>query len=193
MDSTVLFKKQNKLQKEAAEILGKLKLFKRLSATGKPIVVGSSAVGLMVRRDIDVTVVCATLDIKKVIKISNDLMIQKGVGEVVFRNDTGDWNTDTKYPDGLYIGIKSKFEKGKIWNIDIWFIDEPERQPDLKHLKFIFKKLNTENRAIILNIKTEWDKKPKHKKSATSYDIYDSVLNHNIKTTNEFKNWLKLK
>ena len=76
MDSTVLFKKQNKLQKEAAEILGKLKLFKRLSATGKPIVVGSSAVGLMVRRDIDVTVVCATLDIKKVIKISNDLMIQ---------------------------------------------------------------------------------------------------------------------
>ncbi|WP_246059328.1 hypothetical protein [Paenibacillus lautus] len=79
-------------------------------------------------------------------------MLQAGVRELKFINDTGVYNTDPAYPDGLYIGLKYKSKQGKEWKMDIWFVDEPERQPDLKHIITMPERLTEERREAILRI-----------------------------------------
>jgi hypothetical protein len=55
---------QRLLQKEADKVVEVLQLQALLSDIGNPIRVGSSAMGLMVRRDVDITVVCEGLSTK---------------------------------------------------------------------------------------------------------------------------------
>lgn len=62
----------------------------------------------MVRRDLDVTVVCPRLDTaahERVAALGARLAVHERVRQVRLRNDTGAWNEDPDaYPDGLYLG-----------------------------------------------------------------------------------------
>ncbi|RAL21324.1 hypothetical protein [Thermoflavimicrobium daqui] len=185
-----LLQRQNNLQAEAIEVAKELKLDDLLSPMGKPIRVGSAALGLMVWRDLDITVVCPKLNMDAVAQIGAKLMVHVGVQEVQFRNDSGTWKVDSHYPDGLYLGIKYRSGGGHDWKLDIWFIDEPERQPDLIHMKTIPNRLNPELRASILSIKDIWAKRPEYGKTVTSYDIYKSVLDDGVQTPEQFQEWL---
>ena len=57
--SDELFERQLRLQSEAATVLADLRLLDVLRVAGEPKLVGSLATGLMVWRDIDITVACA--------------------------------------------------------------------------------------------------------------------------------------
>ena len=101
---------QSNLQTEAEEVVWLLDLDRLLGKVGRPVRVGSSAMGVMVRRDIDITVSCDRLDsstLEAFANISAHLMGLTGhVGAVKFRNDTGPWNMEPgKYPDGLYLWL----------------------------------------------------------------------------------------
>ena len=61
-----LLERQDALQAEAMAVLADLDLFVLLRRFGTPTHTGSSALGLMVRRDIDVTTVCPSLDVEAV-------------------------------------------------------------------------------------------------------------------------------
>ena len=98
------------------------------------------------------TVKCTRLNQQLIAQIASELM-RAGVRELKFINDTGVYNMDPAYPDGLYIGLKYKSQQGKEWKMDIWFVDEPERQPDLKHIITMPEPLTQERREAILNIK----------------------------------------
>src|SRR5450755_124459 len=131
---------QRLLEEEADGVVELLQLEALLSNIGKPIRVGSSAMGLMVRRDIDVTVICKDLSSETraaFIQAGAKLMLMdRHVVSVRFRNDTGAWNTGpASYPDGLYLGVSTRTNEGIDWTLDIWAVDQPERQPDLKHLR----------------------------------------------------------
>lgn len=194
MDINALHEQQNSLQKEANAVLTKLRLPGRLSVIGRPIQVGSSALGLMTWRDLDITVICAELDLKKVAKICSDLIGLEGVHHLRFKNDAGDWNQDvTTYPDGLYVSLTYQLDADKEWNIDIWFIDEPERQPDLQHIKTLPSLLNPINREVILSIKQAWCQKPEYRKTVSGYLIYDAVLHQGISSLEAFNEWIKNK
>jgi hypothetical protein len=54
--------RQKPLQKEADEVVELLGLEPMLASIGRPVRVGSSAMGLMVKRDIDITEVCERLE-----------------------------------------------------------------------------------------------------------------------------------
>ena len=153
-----ILKQQAALQAEADAVIKALDLDSMLHVAGDPVPVGSSALGLMVRRDIDITVICGTLDRTvqdTIAQIAAQLVLHPRIGAVRFRNDSGFWNkTPEDYPDGLYLGVTYRSENDEDWNLDIWFVDEPERQPDLKHLKTILPRLSTALRETILTIKT---------------------------------------
>lgn len=89
---------QKHMQVEADEVVRILGLNELLSEIGRPIRVGSSAMGLMVRRDIDITVVCDVLDDGALAAFTavGSCMMQRAdcVVAVRFRNDTKDWNTE---------------------------------------------------------------------------------------------------
>jgi hypothetical protein len=92
-----ILKKQAELQVEADAIVGALHLDALLRTAGDPVRVGSSALGLMVRRDIDITVVCERLDPatrRTVAEIAGELMLDSHVGALRYRNDSGVWNVE---------------------------------------------------------------------------------------------------
>src|SRR5687768_4362794 len=100
MDAHELVTRQAALQAEAAGVLADLELFALLARAGSPVQVGSVALGLMVWRDIDVTVLCPSLDPAGIFALAAPLASHPRVGKLEFRNDSGHWNVDLGYPDG---------------------------------------------------------------------------------------------
>jgi hypothetical protein len=152
MEIDDLLRRQAQLQAEAATVRQDLGLDQRLSTLGEVVPVGSAALGLMVWRDLDLTVVCHRLDAAAAARTGALLAGHPRVREVRFIDDTGDWNTDPTYPDGLYLGLGCRSLVGEIWKVDIWFVDDPDRQPDLAHVRDLPRRLTAETRAAILGV-----------------------------------------
>lgn len=180
---------QDELQVASDAVVDALGLNQSLAAVGEPIRVGSSALGLLVKRDVDITVVCPELGKavhEAVVSIGAELVRHHRVERVLFRNDTGDWNTDANYPDGFYLGVTYRSAAGDDWNLDIWFVDEPERQQDLNHVKSLPARLTPETRTAILEIKKAYLGRPEYGKSVNGYEIYRAVLDDGVRTSEEF-------
>lgn len=182
---------QNQLQAEAAVVVEELNLVQTLKAAGVPVKVGSAALGLMTWRDIDMTVVCSQLDIAAISGIASQLISNPKIRQMKFMNDTGSWNNDPAYPDGYFIGLDYLSENGSKWSLDIWFVDDPEKQPDLRHIRTLPHRLNEEAVLSILRIKTVWASRAEYGKQVKSFDIYTAVLDHKVSTPAEFEQWLQ--
>ncbi|MEV5544318.1 hypothetical protein AB0L13_46785 [Saccharopolyspora shandongensis] len=190
MTAERLLDQQELINREARRVAAELDLLAVLGAVGEPVQVGSSALRVMVRRDLDVTVVCRELDRDAhlaVARIGAELAVLERVREVRFRDDTGMWNIDPRYPDGLYLGVSYRALDGADWTLDIWFVDRPDRQPDLEHLRTLAPRLDDEHRALVLAIKEELAKRPAE--GIASYEVYRAVLDHGVTTTAEFDDW----
>src|SRR6516225_6320731 len=128
-----------------------------------PVVVGSAAMGLMTWRDLDVTVVCQSLNRRQVLGVAAELAGHQDVKALQYRNDTGRWNQEPeKYPDGLYLGLCCHPPELPEWKLDLWFVDDPARQPDLGHLRTLPERLTDNTRLAILRIKTLWSARPQY-------------------------------
>jgi hypothetical protein len=117
-----LLDRQAALQEEAAAVLADLQLLQLLEEVGRPVQVGSVALGLMVARDIDLTVLCPTLETTAIFSVLAPLAGHPRIRELRFRDDTGEWNVDPNYPDGVYWGPRYRSEAGTDWDLDVWFI-----------------------------------------------------------------------
>ena len=187
---------QHSLQSESDVVVRDLNLEEMLSNLGKVTRVGSSAMGLMVRRDIDITVTCSKIDApttEAFALVGARLMsMTEQVVEVRYRNDTGAWNADPeKYPDGLYLWLSVRGKDRAMWTIDIWLVDEPERQPDLTHLKTLLPRLTEQNLRTILAIKSALDAGQQSENRVPSALVYEAVVDHDVLTVAEFEGWLQ--
>ena len=189
-DPALLVRRQRRLQEEAAGLLNDLDTMSLLSTVGEPVQVGSVALGLMVWRDIDLTVLCPDLSLTSIFDIGRQLTTHPRVRGVQFRNDTGHWNQDPGYPDGLFWGVEYRSDTGDTWELDIWFIHEDTRQPDMRHLETFLPRLTDETRLAILTIKDVWRRTPHYGNDVSSYDCYTAVLDHGIRTVDEFQAYL---
>jgi hypothetical protein len=185
-----LVDQQRALQAEAADVLRDLTLLELVREVGDPVLVGSAALGLMVWRDLDLTVCCSTLDASAIVDIAARLALHPRIRQVVFRNDTGGWNTDPTYPDGLYIGLSYRSGDGNDWKSDIWFVDEPDRQPDLQHVRALPPRLTDESRLAVLRVKSVWATRPEYGREVGSFDIYTAVLDAGVRDPDGFSEWL---
>lgn len=186
-----LLARQLQLQAEADAVFEEMDLKQLLEEAGTPVKVGSAAFGLMAWRDLDITVICSELNIATISGIASQLMSSPQVRDLKFINDTGNWNTDPAYPDGYFLGITYVSNIGNKWELDIWFVDEPERQPDLQHIHTMPNRLTPEAIVSILSIKTVWSALPEYGKQVTSFDIYTAVLDRNVRTPDEFRKFLE--
>jgi hypothetical protein len=191
---------QKLLEEEADQVVELLQLEELLSNIGRPIRVGSSAMGLMVRRDIDITVVCENLSSgtrAAFIQAGAKLMLMdRHVVSVRFRNDTGAWNADpASYPDGLYLGVSTRTSEGIDWTLDIWAVDQPERQPDLNHLRTLLPRLDDDRRKTILLIKQALAaaKSCSSESKIPSSYVYEAVVEDGVGSVEQFAEWLASK
>ncbi|MET8472404.1 hypothetical protein ABZY90_27355 [Streptomyces sp. NPDC006422] len=191
MDHSELLRDQAALRAEADAVHRDLHLAERLTAIGTPTVVGSAALGVMVRRDLDIDVACATLDASAVAAVGARLAAHPRVRVVTFRNDTGAWNTEPDvYPDGLYLGVECLSPAGSVWTLDIWFLTDPERQPSTAHLTTLLPRLTDELRAHIIDIKRAWADRPEYGGPVKSVDIYRAVIDDEVRDPAQFEEWM---
>lgn len=181
-----LLERERELQGEAASVLDDLRLLPLLQEVGRPVQVGSVALGLMVGRDIDVTVLCPTLEIMRIFDLIRPVADHPRVRDLLFRNDTGSWNVDPDYPDGVYWRIGYRSDGGDQWTLDLWFIHQHSRQFDLDHLESLPPRLTPETRRAILAIKQAYLGRPDY----SSYGVYTAVLDHGIRTPEAFSEYL---
>lgn len=192
-----LFRRQRLLRSEAEAVLDDLDLVAGLETVGDPIRTCGLALGVMVKPDIDVTTACAGLDLAAfdaVAHLAARLARHERVRQVTFRNDTGDWNAEPdKYPDGLFLQVqyRSSGPRPRDWSLDLWFVDQPERQPDLAHLRTLLPRLTDETREAILRIKEEWTPRPEYGRQVNGTLIYEAVLDGGVRTLPEFAQWLE--
>ena len=189
---------QRRLQTEADEVVRALRLDELLGDLGQAIRVGSSAMGLMVRRDIDITVVCPEINaeaFEAFTAIGAQLMrMTERVVAVRFRNDSGRWNREPeKYPDGLYLWLSVQMPDQTMWTIDIWLVDQPDRQPDIAHLKTLLPRLTDADREAILEIKSVLAERSQGAGMVYSTLVYEAVMDHGIRGVAEFETWHQLR
>ncbi|GAA1345065.1 hypothetical protein [Arthrobacter roseus] len=177
------------LQGRAMHLRDQLGIDEELRRLGEPMLTGSAALHVMVARDIDVIIAVPRLDAETrgaVVAIGARLSVRPDVREVIFRNDTGKWNTEPTYPDGLYLRLECTDERGELWTMDLWFVDEPARQPDIQHLESIGAWITPVTQAHILAIKRATLGIRDDGSRLPSYDVYKAVLDEGIRTPEEF-------
>jgi hypothetical protein len=188
---TELLARQRALQAEAEQVRLQLDLDRVLGAVGGPVVAGSAALGLMTWRDLDITVVCRSPGKGPVLAVAAELAAHRDVKAMQYRDDTGRWNhAPERYPDGLCLGLRYHPVALPGWRLDVWFVDDPARQPDLGHLRSLPGRLTGEARLAILCIKALWSTRPQDGTSVRGWDICRAVLDHGVRDTDDFDGWL---
>ena len=188
MSDTELFERQDALQAQARSILADLDAFALLRGVGRATQVGSSALGLMVARDIDITTLCPSLDPGPVFDFGRPLAAHPRVRRLTLRKDTGRWNTSPGLPDGLYWLVEYVAEPDIAWTLDLWFLLEGTTQFDLEHVKTLPGRLTPETRAAILRIK-EAVYADTSRPRGPSYAVYEAVLDHGVRTPQEYERY----
>ncbi|WP_040793433.1 hypothetical protein [Nocardia paucivorans] len=188
-----LLEHEKRLEDEALEVCTGLGLQHRLEEIGQPTIVGAVALKVIDRRDIDITTACTMLDEptrRRIAQLGGDLALHPDVRQVVVRDDTGRWNRDPQYPDGFYLGIHCRSPQANDWTLDLWFVDEPERQPDLAHLRRFGPSMSDETRGAVLGIKHVLRTSADRGKPVPSLVIYQAVVEEGVRSFEQFERWL---
>lgn len=190
-----LLARQDALQADVGAVLADLDLVRLLEAVGRPVIVGSVALGLMVWRDVDFNVMCDDLDPDRIFAAVRPLAAHPGVSRLRFANEHGPLNATWSESDGgFYWGVHF-FTGGTLagnrWKIDLWFLPESETRPEFALIERCARELTPETRLAILRIKDEWHDHPAYRKTVLSVHIYDAVLDHGVRTPAEFAAYLR--
>jgi len=94
-------------------------------------------------------------------------------------------------PAGLYWGVYLGDEREGAWKVDIWLTNSEGFRAVSEYGERISKRLTDAIRQSILEIKSACWKHPQYRKGFSSSDIYDAVLDHEIKNVEEFWRFLR--
>ena len=160
-------KTQHELKREAEEILSRLNLIQLLDKYGETRMVGSVALELIVKLDLDLHVLVSKYALMDAVnKVTVELLDDKRIDEV---------RISDYRPEGVKIGIdKCPSESGN-WTIDIWLTTDISTTA-FGHVEHILAELTPEKRDRILSLK-EYYYKQGRLRDGISTIIYQAVLN----------------
>jgi len=185
-DAADLIARQDALQSEASSVLDDLDLLAHLRQAGEVMPIGSYALGLMVWRDIDIDIYCASLSADRAFAALRPLASHPRIVRLNFDNWRGP-NGSPDFPNGYYWGLRYRTEAGREWKLDLWFLPDglPRREVTL-----MSRRLTPEVRQAILSLKDIWHRLPSYNRGVASIDVYDAVLHHDVRTRVEFARYL---
>lgn len=178
--------KQQSLKNKANEILVDLRLIEFLNKVGKVNLVGSYALGLMSWEDIDI-VVNGNQSVDNYLETVNYLFKQTNV----YSLNVQDFRKSIfpNRPQGIYCGVSYLVKPDIFWKIDIWFVSADDKRA-LQLVNKLKSRLDSKNIEIILNIKNEM-REQGWGKTVSGMDVYGAVLDKSIKSTEQFREYLK--
>jgi hypothetical protein len=176
------------IKTEADVILYERGLIDILNLFGMPIVHGSYFLDLMTWRDLDIYLQVDNISISDFFALGERICDSFAPIKMSFRNEL---KAKTKgLPEGLYWGIYFGNERAGAWKIDIWAVSPSECQRLLQYCNSIKQRLTVETSQRIVAIKAECWQDAEFRRSYSSSDIYRAVLEHNIASRDQFKDYL---
>jgi len=188
MNNNELIAQADKLQHQVQEVLESIDLLNYLSGFGKPIIVGSAALGLMTWRDIDIDCEMPGRLIEEDFwEAARYLLTLEQVRLITLVDNRQ--SLEKNRPQSMYIGAKYQAIDGAIWKIDIRFVSEQYAIAQ-KYLESISSRLTKESRKSILEIKNVVALDSRYRTEISSVDIYEAVLDEGIVDLEGFKEQL---
>jgi hypothetical protein len=184
----LLLHRQGLLQEEAQSVLKELNVIALLSAGGVVRQTGSTVLGLMVWRDIDLQVSSPRLSLERAFEIMHPLLTHPHIKQVRYLHQSDHFklaDLDERYFFMVYYERPGQAE----WKLDISFWLDEGIRPEPLH-EAIAQQLTPETRLTILRIKDAWYQLPAYRVEVASTDIYDAVLQHGVRTLIEFDQYL---
>ena len=190
--ATRLLEHQDTLQTEANWLVEWLALPTMLGRAGRFERLGSSVSGLMAWRDLDLGVSCGRLSPERAWEAIVPLAAHPRTTRLDYRNETGRLAPPELRGYGrYYFVVRNETDVGHEWKIDVslW---SPESPPDLlAHAEELRRRLTAESRLAILWIKDVWHRAPYYPEQVSGMDVYDAVLEHGVRTPEQFGGYLR--
>jgi len=191
-DPDKLLARQAALQSEATRVLLELDLVERLAAAGVVEQIGSSVSGLMVWRDLDLSVTGPEMTLERILDALRPVVLDPGVLQVLYRRETGPRSPTGRPADERhYFVLRYQTAAGDEWKIDLsfWLCDAPRSYR--RQLEQLASRLTEETRLAILSLKEIWCRLPSYPEQVSGVDVYDAVLEHGVRTAAEFSAYLE--
>lgn len=170
------------LMREAGEIIADLALLEVAGRYGRAEIVGSVALDLIVKRDIDVHLLANTPDLLSVVdRIYHVLLDHPRVREVRI--------TDFRAQSAIKVAIDAYPGPSGDWSIDIWITDRIE-ETAFSDTRRLLALLTDERRAAILAIKRAYHARGELR-DGMSTRIYEAVVDKGVRNEDEFLRYLE--
>jgi hypothetical protein len=184
----LLLQRQRLLQEEAQRVLTDLSVIEVLSAGGVVRQTGSTVLGLMVWRDIDLQVSSPGVSTARAFEIMHPLLTHPFTKHVRYSHQSDHFklaNLDERYFFMVYSERPGQAE----WKLDISFwLGEGMHQEALQDA--MAQELTPETRLTILRLKDVWYQLPAYRVEVASTDIDDAVLQHGVRTLTDLDQYL---
>lgn len=172
---------KSRLRIEAEQVIEDLDIMGLLNAYGHARIVGSVALDLIVKRDIDIHVLVLLRDIMEMAQHLMSVLLKiDGVNEVTVK--------DYRERASLKVGIEEYHGESGPWSIDIWLTT------DVSTTGFILvdeleESLDEDMREVVLSIKRHYHIRDLLQNGLSSL-IYRAVTEGRVQNANEFEQWL---
>ena len=176
---------RSRLIKEQADaIIQDRGLHSMLTRFGDAHYTGSYTLDLMLKKDLDISLVSPELSLKSFFELGHELAILLRPHSIHYRN-TRIKPIAFRPPEALYWAIV--FED---WNIDLWVVPESYYRESERYISDIKEALTQERRKCILNIKSLALQDGIYGKTFGSRELYQAVCFENINSYTCFQKWL---
>jgi hypothetical protein len=165
------------LREEALGIVSELGLLGTLGRHGRAELVGSVALDLIVKLDIDVHLLVESRDLYSVAnQIYPELLRHPKVDEVRI----------TDYKDGsVKIGVDRYPSASGAWSIDLYITNQPEKTA-FSYVNELRDRLDEETRGAIMDIKRHYHRRGLLR-DGLSHRIYEAVVRRGARTVADFQ------
>ena len=186
MNSNIsLLQYERVIREQADTLLFKKGLYKILKKYGNVLLTGSYSLELMYKKDLDISLVSPNLTVKDFYKMGGEISELINPHSVYYRN-TKVKEINGRPDNALYFGFI--FDD---WKIDLWVVDKERTEGSEIYSNNILNKLTDEKRILILEIKKEYLDSKEYGKIFSSREVYDAVINKNIKSVKQFRDYIK--
>ena len=174
-------------RKTAADrLLYELGLFDKLAEIGKPYIIGSYRMDMMVWNDLDIDIENEAMSLEKIYELSTFII---NTFHPVWFEAKEEVNADGKKV--WFHGFETMIT-GELWNVDLWFFDKETIAEAENYCDNIADNTSQAQKDTIVSIKSELIERGLYSfEQYKSVDVYKAVMESNVRNVDEFLMLLK--
>lgn len=160
-----------------------------LSAYGEVAVVGSYSLRLMAWRDLDIQIVMEDPSRRNFFDLGYRIADCLSPTRIHYRDEIV--ARTAGLPAGLYWGVYLGDERDGAWKIDVWSVDRQRAGEADANARRLQARLSSDSRRAIIEIKSHVWKDPGYRRTFSSQDLYDAVLDYGVRDLDAFRLFLR--